>query len=52
LPKAVLVPKFAAGYIDTGGKFATGVVDWPVSLILVVPFDLKINPRIFEKNSK
>jgi len=33
-----LVAKFAAGVVDTGGKFATGVVE------------LRISPRIFEKN--
>jgi hypothetical protein len=58
-----LVAKFAAGVVDTGGKFA--VVDTggnlppvsltlvanlpPVSLTPVVHFDLRISPRIFEK---
>ncbi len=40
---AKLVAKFAAGVIDTGGKFA------PVSLLPVVHLDLRISPRIFEK---
>jgi hypothetical protein len=35
-----LVVKFAAGVVDTGGKFATGVV---------VNLELRISPRIFEK---
>jgi hypothetical protein len=50
-----LVAKFAAGVVDTGGKFAAGVVDTggnlpPVSLTPVVHLDLRIYPRIFEKN--
>jgi hypothetical protein len=50
-----LVAKFAAGVVDTGGKFAAGVVDIggnlpPVSLTPVVHLDLRISPRIFEKN--
>jgi hypothetical protein len=61
-----LVSKFAAGVVDTGGKFATGVVDTggkllqvsltpvanlpPVSLIPVANLDLRISPRICEKN--
>jgi hypothetical protein len=44
---AKLVEKFAADVIDTG--VATGVI---VSLIAVVHLDLRISPRIFEKNSK
>jgi hypothetical protein len=60
-----LVAKFAAGVVDTGGKFAAGVVDTggklppvlltpvanlpPVSLIPVANLDLRISPRIFEK---
>jgi hypothetical protein len=40
--------------VDTGGKFAAGVVDTggkllPVSLIPVANLDLRIFPRIFEK---
>ncbi len=47
--------KFAADVIDTGGKFAAGVIDTgvnlpPVSLTPVVHLDLRISPRIFEKN--
>jgi hypothetical protein len=50
-----LVAKFAADVIDTGGKFAAGVIDTgvnlpPVSLTPVVHLDLRISPRIFEKN--
>jgi hypothetical protein len=53
-----LVAKFAAGVVDTGGKFAAGVIDTggnlpPVSLTPVVHLghlDLRISPRIFEKN--
>jgi hypothetical protein len=37
------VEKFATGVAETGGKFATGVVD------LVVHLDSRISPRIFEK---
>jgi hypothetical protein len=46
-----LVAKFAAGVVDTGGKFAAGVVANlpPVSLTPVVHLDLRISPRIFEK---
>ncbi len=48
-----LVAKFAAGSIDTGGNFATGVFDTgnlpPVSLIPVVHLDLRISPRLFKK---
>jgi hypothetical protein len=55
-----LVAKFAASVVDTGGKFAAGVVytagNWPpvanlppVSLTPVVHLDLRISPRIFEK---
>jgi hypothetical protein len=40
---AVLVGKFAAGVVDTGGKVATGVVE------PVVHFDFQISPQIFEK---
>ncbi len=56
---------FAAGVVDTGGKFAARVVDTggnfppvlltpvanlpPVSLTPVVHIDLRISPRIFEK---
>jgi hypothetical protein len=35
--QAELVANFAAGVVDTGGKFAAGVLDW------------RISPRIFEK---
>ncbi len=47
--------KFAAGVVDTGGKFAAGGVDTggnlpPVSLTPVVHLDLRISPRVFEKN--
>jgi len=38
-----LVAKFAAGVVETSGKFATGVVDTVVNL------DLRISPRIFAK---
>jgi hypothetical protein len=52
-----LVAIFTAGVVDTGGKFAAGVVDTggnlpPVSTTPVVHLDLRISPRIFEKNSK
>ena len=40
---AKMVEKFAAGVVDTGGKFAT------VSLIPVVHLDLRISLRTFEK---
>ncbi len=44
------VAKFAASVVDTGGKFATGVVDLPpVSMIPVVHLHLRISPRIFKK---
>jgi hypothetical protein len=50
------VEKFAAGVVDTGGKFVTGVITvvpaailQPVSLIPVVHLELRISPRIFEK---
>ncbi len=41
-----LVAKFAAGVVDTGGKFAAGVIDTggnlpPVSLTPVVQLDLR-----------
>jgi hypothetical protein len=39
-----VVPKFAAGFVDTGGNFAARV---NVSLILVMHLDLGISPRIF-----
>ncbi len=47
--------KFAAGVVDTGGKFAADVVDTGGNLPLVlftpvVHLDLRISPRIFEKN--
>ncbi len=47
--------KFAAGVVDTGGKFAVGVIDTggnlpPVSTTPVLHLDLRISPRIFEKN--
>jgi hypothetical protein len=56
----ILFPLFAAGIVDTGGKFAAGVVDTsgnlppvanlpPVSLTPVVHLDLRISPRIFKK---
>jgi hypothetical protein len=59
--KGVLVAKFAAGVVYTGGKFAAGVVDTgsnlppvanlpPVSLTLVVHLDLRI--ANFRKNLK
>jgi hypothetical protein len=41
-----LVAKFAASVVDTGGKFAIGAV----SLTPVVHLNLRISPRIFEKN--
>jgi hypothetical protein len=47
--------KFAAGVVETGGNFLppmslTPVANLPlVSLTLVVHFDLRISPRIFEK---
>jgi hypothetical protein len=60
-----LVAKFAAGVVDTGGKFAAGVFDTggklppasltpvenlpPVSLIPVANLDLRISPQLFEK---
>jgi hypothetical protein len=60
-----LLPLFATGVKDTGGKFAAGVVDTggnlppaslipvanlpPVSLIPVVHLDSRISPQIFEK---
>jgi len=46
-----MVAKFATGVVDTGGKFAAGVVENlpPVSLIPVVHLGLRISPRIFEK---
>ncbi len=62
---AKFVEKFAAGWCDTGGKFApvslipaailpplslTPVANLPpVSLIPVVHLDLPLSPRIFEK---
>ncbi len=66
MPPASLTPAaFAAGIVDTGGKFATcvnntrgtgaaGVVDTggnlpPVSLTPVVHLDLQISTRIFKK---
>jgi hypothetical protein len=39
-----LVAKFAAGVVDTGGNLP------PVSLLPVANLDLRITPRIFEKN--
>jgi hypothetical protein len=42
--------KFAAGVVDTGGKFAAGVVDTGGNLPPVVHLELRISPRIFEKN--
>jgi hypothetical protein len=55
LTQAELVAKFAAGVVDTGGKFAAGVVNTggnlpPVSLTPVVHLDLRISPRSFEKS--
>jgi hypothetical protein len=53
---AKLVAKFAADVDDTSGKFATAVVQTAgnlppvVSLIRMVHLDLRISPRIFEKN--
>jgi hypothetical protein len=49
-----LLPLFATGVIDTGGKFAVAVVDTggnfpPVLLIPVVHLHLQISLRIFEK---
>jgi hypothetical protein len=35
--------------VDTGGKFAAGVVDTGDNLRPVVHLDLRISPRIFEK---
>jgi hypothetical protein len=62
----ILLPLFATGVNDTGGKFAGGVADTggnlppasltpvanlpPVSLIPVVHLDSRISPPIFEKN--
>ncbi len=48
------MPKFAAGVVDTGGKFDASVVNTggnlpPVSLIPVVHLDLRISPQIFER---
>ncbi len=46
-----LVAKFAAGVVDTGGKFAPGRANLPsVSLTPVVHLDLRISPPIFKKN--
>jgi hypothetical protein len=61
----ILFPLFATGVnntrgtggkicVDTGGKFAAGVVDTdgnlpPVSLTPVVNLDLRLSLRIFEK---
>jgi hypothetical protein len=39
-----LVAKFAAGVVDTGGNLP------PVSLTPMVNLELRISPRIFEKN--
>jgi hypothetical protein len=49
-----LLPLFATGVIDTGGKFVAGVVDTggnfpPVLLIPMVHLHLQISLRIFEK---
>jgi hypothetical protein len=49
-----LLPLFATGVNNTGGKFAAGVVDTggnlpPASLTPVVHLDSRISPRIFEK---
>jgi hypothetical protein len=49
-----LVATFVASVVDSGGKFAAGVIDTggnlpPVSLTPVVHLDLRISPRIFEK---
>ncbi len=43
----ILVAKFAAGVVDTRGKFATGVIDTGV-LDTGGALDLRISPRIFE----
>ncbi len=48
------VAKFVAGVIDTGDKFATGLVDMvanlsPVSLIPVMHLPLRISPQILKK---
>jgi hypothetical protein len=67
-PAAKLVAKFAAGVVDTSGKLPpvslisaailppvslTQVANLPlVSLIPVMPLDLQISPRIFEKIRK
>jgi hypothetical protein len=40
---AVLVGKFAADVVDTGGKVATGIVE------PVVHLDFQKSPQIFEK---
>jgi hypothetical protein len=53
----ILFPLFATGVNDTDGKFAAGVVDTdgnlpPASLTPVVHLDLRISPRIFDKNLK
>jgi hypothetical protein len=42
----IYVDEFAAGVVDTGGKFATG------ELITVVNLDLRISPRFMKKNLK
>ncbi len=49
-----LVANFAAGVVDSGGKFAAvslipAAILPPVSLMPVVHLDLRISPRIFEK---
>ncbi len=48
---AVLVEKFDAVVVDTGGKFAASVVDTDGNFVVdtVVRLDLRISPRIFEK---
>jgi hypothetical protein len=38
------VAKFAAGVVDTGGKFAASINDTTVSLMPVVHLDLRISP--------
>jgi hypothetical protein len=50
----IMIPLFAVGVIDTGGKYSTSVVDTSskfaagMSLILVVHLDLRISSQIFK----
>ncbi len=47
---AKMMEKFAASVVDTGGNFAAGVLDTPLSLMPVVHLDLRISLLIFEQN--